>query len=117
MKYGEIKITDSNVYIATVDGNVWMTAHQIADLYGVYINAVISNIKSIAKKGIVDYDIVHRMESTPKSIIKLYNLEMIIALSYCLSSTKASIMRKWIVQQLTIKYRVPGFTDYPLCIN
>ena len=45
-----ISIENGRVEIHTPENRVWLTRHQIADLFGVFVPAVGSNIRSILKK-------------------------------------------------------------------
>lgn len=44
-----ISIENGRVEIHTPENRVWLTRHQIADLFGVFVPAVGSNIRSILK--------------------------------------------------------------------
>ncbi|RGQ74607.1 protein-tyrosine kinase, partial [Bacteroides ovatus] len=48
-----ISIENGRVEIHTPENRVWLTRHQIADLFGVFVPAVGSNIRSILKSGIL----------------------------------------------------------------
>jgi hypothetical protein len=77
-----------------------MTQHEIAGLFGVFVSAVGANIRSIFKSEILDE---RRMRRTIKhrngNETTLYNLEMITALAFRLTSRNADIFRRWIVEQ------------------
>lgn len=45
-----ISIENGRVEIHTPENRVWLTRHQIADLFGVFVPAVGSNIRSILKR-------------------------------------------------------------------
>ena len=47
-----ISIENGRVEIHTPENRVWLTRHQIANLFGVFVPAVGSNIRSILKSGI-----------------------------------------------------------------
>jgi hypothetical protein len=49
MERGKIKIENNTVHIKLHQGTVWLTQHQIADLFGVFVAAVNSNIRTILK--------------------------------------------------------------------
>lgn len=48
-----ISIENGRVEIHAPENRVWLTRHQIADLFGVFVPAVGSNIRSILKSGIL----------------------------------------------------------------
>ena len=76
-----ISIENGRVEIHTPENRVWLTRHQIADLFGVFVPAVGSNIRSILKSGILCEERVYRRErNRDGGIVELYSLEMIAAL-------------------------------------
>ena len=82
-----ISIENGRVEIHTPENRVWLTRHQIADLFGVFVPAVGSNIRSILKSGILREERVYRRErNRDGGIVELYSLEMIAALAFRLKS-------------------------------
>ena len=78
-----ISIENGRVEIHTPENRVWLTRHQIADLFGVFVPAVGSNIRSILKSGILREERVYRRErNRDGGIVELYSLEMIAALAF-----------------------------------
>ena len=55
-----ISIENGRVEIHAPENRVWLTRHQIADLFGVFVPAVGSNIRSILKSGILCEERVYR---------------------------------------------------------
>ena len=96
MNTGYILISEHSVLVFPFNGEIWLTAYQIAELFEVFPSAVNSNIKSICKKGILNISEVQREHSCRNRITELYNFRMIVALAYYLSSRKAELFRKWI---------------------
>lgn len=81
-----ISIENGRVEIHTPENRVWLTRHQIADLFGVFVPAVGSNIRSILKSGILREERVYRRErNRDGGIVELYSLEMIAALAFRLN--------------------------------
>ena len=107
-----IRIDNAGVTIHGTAGAVWMTQHQIASLFGVFVSAVGSNIRSILKNGILDEDEVSRRKTTANgNMMILYNLEMITALAFRLNSRKAEQYRRWLVGQAAdpiVIWKIPG---------
>lgn len=107
-----IKIEEGRVTIRPVAGGVWLTQHEIADLFGVFISAIGSNIRSIQKNEILQEDTVCRHKDNGNgSILTLYNLEMITALAFRLKSRQAQYFREWIIEQAlhpVILWKIPG---------
>lgn len=69
MERGSITIQRQNskeqlsVTIQLADGNVWMTKHEIADLFDVYIQTITSNLKGLfLSKELIENEVtlVHR---------------------------------------------------------
>ena len=112
MNTTSIKIEEGRVTIRPVAGNVWLTQHEIADLFGVFISAIGSNIRSILKSEILQEDAVCRHRENGKgSILTLYNLEMITALAFRLKSRQAQYFREWINEKAlktVILWKIPG---------
>lgn len=95
-----ITIDEGRVTIRPSAGGIWMTQHEIADLFGVFVSAVGANTRSIFKNELlreerVRWEIRHRNGNTTT----LYNLEMITVLAFRLKSRRAELFRRWIVQQ------------------
>ncbi len=97
-----ISIENGRVEIHTPENRVWLTRHQIADLFGVFVPAVGSNIRSILKSGILREERVYRRErNRDGGIVELYSLEMIAALAFRLKSGNAEAFRRWLVRRAT----------------
>ena len=95
-----IAIERDRITIHSSIENTWLTQHQIADTFEVFVSAVGSNIRSILKSGILYEDEVCRRERTANgNLTTLYNLEMVAALAFRLKSHKARLFRKWLVRQ------------------
>jgi len=95
-----ITIENGRVSINTATSNIWMTQHEIAELFGVFVPAVGANIRSIFKNEILDERRVRRIvRHRNGNETTLYNLEMITALAFRLKSHNAELFREWIVRQ------------------
>lgn len=104
MEQGSIKIEDSAVLVNTVDSDVWMTQNEIAELFGVFISSVGSNIKVILKSNILCESkviCIHRFANG--SFVEKYNLEMIAALAFRINSRNTKILRKWIIKKIVAR--------------
>lgn len=117
MNTGYILINEHSVFIFPFNGEIWMTVYQIAELFEVFPSAVTANIKSIFKKGLLDEDQTYKAYPSSNKIINLYNLKMIIALSYCLSSRKAEMFREWIHDNLLSPKTIPGISIGSVMLN
>lgn len=112
MKTTSIIIENGQVTIRPAHGAVWLTQHQIADLFGVFISAVGANVRSILKSEVLREGQVSRYVSTATGGMTLYNLEMITALAFRLKSVKAEQYREWIMERAVnsphIIWALPG---------
>lgn len=112
MNTASITIEDGRVTIRPVEGNIWLTQHQIARLFEVFVSAVGSNIRSILKNEILREEEVCRHQYTENgSRFTLYNLEMITALAFRLRSRPAQQFRQWIIGQAVTSvtlWKIPG---------
>ena len=85
---------NGKIHIPTI--TVWMSACEIASLFGVFSGKVNSHIKSIFKVGLLRGDEVMRTLSFKGGAVDLYNLEMITMLSFRFASPQAKSFRQWI---------------------
>ena len=92
---------NGKVHIPTAP--VWMSACEIAALFGVFSGKVNSHIKSVFKEGLLREDEVMQTLSFKGGAVDLYDLEMITMLSFRFSSPQAKSFRKWIIRKLTEK--------------
>ena len=100
MKRGEIIIREKKITIVPVNGTVWLSDWQIAQLFEVFQAKISSNIRSILKSGILRAENVfycHHYENG--NCVDLYNLEMITALAFRIQSPKADLFRKWLMKK------------------
>lgn len=106
---GYIKINENHagqriVQVKLVNNTVWLTKHEIARLFGIYINTVGNNFRAIFKNGILREEEVTRMEEYDHKGVRrfttYYNLEAIIFLSYRVASFEAGAFREWIMNAL-----------------
>ena len=92
---------NGKVYIPTAP--IWMSACEIADLFGVFSGKINSHIKSIFKEGLLREDEVMRTLSFKDGAVDLYNIEMITMLSFRFASPQIKNFRQWIIGRLTKK--------------
>ena len=103
---------NGKVHIPTTP--VWMSACEIADLFGVFSGKVNSHIKSIFKDGLLREDEVMQTLLFRDGSVDLYNLEMITMLSFRFASLHAQLFRKWAIRKLTQK---KSTTPLLVCYN
>ena len=111
MERGYIKITEEEygkpiiVEVKIVNGTVWMFKNEIARLFGVFLQTVGNNFRSIFKSGILrEEDVTKELklknEKGQDIYVTYYNLEAIIFLSYRIDSRYAKAFREWVMNAL-----------------
>ena len=109
MNRGNIKITETVhqkfvVEVKLADGNLWLTKHEIADLFNVTISSVSNSLRSIFKSGILQEEEVTRIHLSDQNgkqcQTALYNLEALISVSYRIASGEARVFRQWVTNAL-----------------
>lgn len=106
MKTGYIRFSETNtIEVKLVDGTVWMTINEIADLFGVNVPAINNQQRRIFKDNLLKENEVtkeHRY-TCPKHgecIRVYYNLEVIIFLGFRIDTLYTRIFREWVFSSL-----------------
>ncbi len=112
-KKGLVIIYNGNVEVKLIDGNVWMTQHEIATLYQTSRQTITEHISNIIKEGELELNSVcrnFRQTANDGKLynVKHYNLDMIIAIGYRVRSNVGTIFRKWATETLN-EYMTKGF--------
>ncbi len=98
-------------------GAVWMSKHQIADLFGCFVAKIVSNITIVFKSGVLDESRVYRQHRyRDGSGVELYSLEMITALAFRIDTHNVGIFRRWLIEratQSTPKFQLPITVLFP----
>ena len=98
--------------IVTINGNgtvsvpdkVMMRDFEIAELFGVMIPAIRSNIRVILKSEVVVADTQHGGIVIGATLLPDYHgLDMIMALAFRIHSRNAGIFREWILRKVTAR--------------
>jgi hypothetical protein len=106
MKQGYVKIKENNenqliVEAKLVNCTLWMSKHEIADLFNVFVSSIGNNLREIFKSGLLrEEDVVriHKYEDNGRQHeMTLYNLEAIIFVSYRVASYEARAFREWVM--------------------
>ena len=63
------------VSVKIENGNVWMTKHELARLFGVFVQTIDANVRSIFKSHLLYDGDVTITEKQDKSIVTYYNLD------------------------------------------
>jgi hypothetical protein len=103
---------------AVVGGAVWMSKHQIADLFGCFVAKVVSNISAVLKSGVLDEKRVCRFyRYKDGGGVELYSLEIISALAFRIDTRNADIFRRWLIErtmQPAPKFQPPVTVLFPV---
>lgn len=67
------------VSVKLENGNVWLTKHELARLFGVFIQAIDANMRSIFKSRILNESEATITEKQDKRYVTYYNLEAVIS--------------------------------------
>lgn len=111
MDAGSIKISSIRIKITPVNDTVWMTKHQIADLFEVFVSKVRCNILSILKSGVLCESEVCRIYHYKNgNFVEQYNLEMIIAVSFRIKSRNSEVFRRFIIEKFFRKENTTRLT-------
>lgn len=102
MKRGTITIDGKgNVHIPSTP--VWMSACEIADLFGAFSGKVNAQIKAIFKEGLLMETEAMRTIHSEQGFIDLYGMEMITMLSFYIATSQTKTLRRWIIGKLSEK--------------
>ena len=121
MSGGELILYTTNdgqarINLRALDGTVWLTQLQLAELFGVTVANVNVHIKNILADGelteeatIKDYLIVAREAARDvERRVKHYRLDMVLAVGYRVRSPRGTQFRQWATTHLR-DYLVKGF--------
>ena len=102
MKRGIITIDEKgNVHIPSTP--VWMSACEIADLFGAFSGKVNAQIKAIFKEGLLMETEAMRTIHSEQGFMDLYGMEMITMLSFYIATSQTKTLRRWIIGKLSEK--------------
>ena len=102
MKRGIITIDEKgNVHIPSTP--VWMSACEIADLFGAFSGKVNAQIRAIFRDGLLMEAEAMRTIRSEQGFIDLYSIEMITMLSFRIVTPQAKNLREWIIGRLSEK--------------
>jgi len=103
-------------FLRAQDGTVWLTQMELAELFQTSIPNVNIHIKNVLDEGelqpeaTIKEDLIVRTEGKRqvKRPVKLYNLDMILAVGYRVKSLRGTQFRQWATTHLR-EYLVKGF--------
>ena len=95
MKRGIITNNGQGIYIS--DGEIWMTTWELADLFYTTAGAIHTAIKRILKANVLkSHEICKYIKLENENNADVYNLDMVIALSYQIDTGHSTAFRKWL---------------------
>jgi hypothetical protein len=98
----KIVTIENGIVSVPADTEIWMTQHELADLFECFVSKINANVRSILKSGVLDEAKVCRMYQYKNgNSVEQYNLEMIIALSFRIRSYNADAFREFIIRKAT----------------
>lgn len=103
-------------FLRAEDGTVWLTQMELAELFQTSVPNINIHIKNVLEEGelasdaTVKEDLIVRTEGTRqvKRPVKLYSLDMILAIGYRVKSPRGTQFRQWATAHLK-EYLVKGF--------
>ena len=102
MKRGIITNNGQGIHIS--DGEVWMTAWEIADLFYTTAGTIHAVIKRILKAHVLkSHEVCKYIKLENGNNADVYNLDMVIALSYQIDTEHSAAFRKWVVNKVARK--------------
>ena len=118
-----IEVNDAgniSVNIELMNGTVWLTKHEIASQFRVFVPAVTANLRTIFKsRELFEADVVKLHSFTRKNgettSIDLYNLDVIIALSFRMNGAICKKFRIWVKEK--IKQPIVQYHKMPMIIQ
>ena len=100
MERAIIKISESGK-VNIPNNNVWMAEMELVELFGVIASTLRAAIKAIYKSGTLCPVSTQRCDlATPASWATFYNLEVVIALAFRLSTYEAGRIRQKVLESL-----------------
>ena len=105
------KDSNNNVKVSVmlINNDIWLTQNLIAELFGVGRSTITEHINNILNSGELDENnTVGKTDiDNSKKPVKIYNLDMIIAVGYRVNSKKATNFRIWATKILK-EYMIKG---------
>ena len=100
---------DIKVSVMLINNDIWLTQNLIAELFGVGRSTITEHINNILNSGELDgNNTVGKTDvDNSKKPVKIYNLDMIIAVGYRVNSKKATNFRIWATKILK-EYMIKG---------
>ncbi|EOS13292.1 MULTISPECIES: virulence RhuM family protein [Parabacteroides] len=102
MKRGIIINDRQGIHIS--DGEVWMTIWELADLFYTTAGTIHAAIKRILKANVLkSHEVYKYIKLENGNNADVYNLDMVIALSYQIATGHSAAFRKWATNKVARK--------------
>ena len=99
----------ANVDIRYDGDALWMSQAQIAEIFGRDVSVISRHIVNILEEGELDQNHLQKMQMNPRGgPSSLYSLDMVISVGYRVSSTQATLFRRWATEKL-VQFASKGF--------
>lgn len=96
----EIITIENGIVSVPASAEIWMTQHQLADLFQCFVGKISANVRAILKTGVLDERTVCRTYHYKNgNFVEQYNLEMITALTLRIKSRNAEVFREWMMKR------------------
>ena len=93
-------ITIENGIVFVPQSEIWMSEYELAKMFECFMAKVSSNICSILKTGVLyERAVCRTYYYSNGNSVDLFNLEMIIALSFRINSKNAEVFRGWLMRK------------------
>lgn len=114
MKRDRITIGDNGVVLT--GSEVWMTAMELAELFGTTAGAVNVGIKAIIKSDTLhDYEVCKYVRQENGNKADVYNMEVVVALAFRIRSQGATRLREYILRTLGAVNKQPAINILMAC--
>lgn len=88
---------------------IWMTEAEIVELFGTTAGAVHTGIKAILKENVLcDYEACKCIRLDSGNSADVYNMEVVVALAFCIRSQGATKFREYILRTLGTVSKQPA---------
>ena len=102
MKRGIITNNGQGIHIS--DGEIWMTSWEIANLFYTTAGTIHATIKRILKANVLkSHEVCKCIKLENGNNSDVYNLDMVIALSYQIDTGHSAVFRKWLINKVARK--------------
>ena len=100
------KITIGENGVSLTGSEVWMTAMELAELFGTTAGAVNAGIKAIIKSDTLhDYEVCKYVRLENGNGADVYNMEVVASLAFRLNTRGTAVFRKWLIVKATTTMR------------